>query len=430
MRKLHPNYGFNTLAVHSGTAPDPATGARTFPIYQTASYVFDDADHAASLFNLQSPGFIYSRLTNPTVAALEEKLATLEGGRGGTATSSGHAAETLALFPLMAPGMEVIVADKLYGGTINLMGKSYQKFGWKAIFADTEDPESFRRAVTDKTRAIFIENLANPGGIVADLEAIVKIANEAGVPLVVDNTLATPFLSQPFEWGADLVVHSTTKYLSGQGNAIGGVVIDSGKFPWLGNPKYPSLSAPSAEYNGLIFAETFGDLAYTMYSHSVSLRDLGCTQSPMNAWITLNGVETLPLRMERHCSNGLAVAEFLEKHQNVEWVSHAGLKSSPYYKLGKKYFPNGTGSLFAFGVKGGYESGLKLLESVELFSHVANLGDTRSLILHPASTTHRQLTEEQRIAASAGPEVVRLSVGIECAEDLIADLDQALNKLS
>ena len=430
MRKLHPNYGFNTLAVHSGTAPDPATGARTFPIYQTASYVFDDADHAASLFNLQSPGFIYSRLTNPTVAALEEKLATLEGGRGGTATSSGHAAETLALFPLMSPGMEVIVADKLYGGTINLMGKSYQKFGWKAIFADTEDPESFRRAVTDKTRAIFIENLANPGGIVADLEAIVKIANEAGVPLVVDNTLATPFLSQPLEWGADIVVHSTTKYLSGQGNAIGGVVIDSGKFPWLGNPKYPSLSAPSVEYNGLIFAETFGDLAYTMYSHAVSLRDLGCTQSPMNAWITLNGVETLPLRMERHCSNGLAVAEFLEKHQNVEWVSHAGLKSSPYYKLGKKYFPNGTGSLFAFGVKGGYESGLKLLESVELFSHVANLGDTRSLILHPASTTHRQLTEEQRIAASAGPEVVRLSVGIECAEDLIADLDQALNKLS
>ncbi|MDP6431331.1 MAG: aminotransferase class I/II-fold pyridoxal phosphate-dependent enzyme [SAR324 cluster bacterium] len=430
MRKLHPKYGFNTLAVHSGTAPDPATGARTFPIYQTASYVFDDSDHAASLFNLQSPGFIYSRLTNPTVAALEEKLATLEGGRGGTATSSGHAAETLALFPLMAPGMEVIVADKLYGGTINLMGKSYQKFGWEAIFADTEDPESFRRAVTDKTRAIFIENLANPGGIVADLEAIVKIANEAGVPLVVDNTLATPFLSQPLEWGADLVVHSTTKYLSGQGNAIGGVVIDSGKFPWLGNPKYPSLSAPSAEYNGLIFAETFGDLAYTMFSHAVSLRDLGCTQSPMNAWITLNGVETLPLRMERHCSNGLAVAEFLEKHQNVEWVSHAGLKSSPYYKLGKKYFPNGTGSLFAFGVKGGYESGLKLLESVELFSHVANLGDTRSLILHPASTTHRQLTEEQRIAASAGPEVVRLSVGIECAEDLIADLDDALNKLS
>ncbi len=429
MRKLHPNYGFNTLAVHSGTPPDPTTGARAFPIYQTAAYVFDDADHAASLYNLQAPGFIYSRLTNPTVAALEEKMATLEGGRGGTAVSSGHAAEILALFPLMAPGMEVIVADKLYGGTINLMGKSFKKFGWKAIFVDTEDPESFHRAVSDKTRAIFIENLANPGGIVADLEAIVKIANEAGVPLIVDNTLATPFLSQPLEWGADLVIHSTTKYLSGQGNAIGGVVIDSGKFPWLGNQKYPSLSGPSEEYNGLIFAETFGDLAYTMYSHAVSLRDLGCSQSPMNAWITLNGLETLPLRMERHCSNGLAVAEFLEKHQNVEWVSHAGLKSCPYYKLGKKYFPNGTGSLFAFGVKGGYESGLKLLESVELFSHVANLGDTRSLILHPASTTHRQLTKEQQISSGAGPEVVRLSVGIECADDLIADLDQALKKL-
>ena len=429
MGKLHPNYGFNTLAVHSGTPPDPATGARTFPIYQTASYVFDDADHAASLYNLQTPGFIYSRLSNPTVSALEEKLATLEGGRGGTATSSGHAAEILALFPLMMPGMEVIVADKLYGGTINLMGKTFKKFGWEAIFADTEDSESFRRAVTDKTRAIFIENLANPGGIVADLEAFVKIANEAGVPLIVDNTLATPFLSQPLNWGADIVIHSTTKYLSGQGNTIGGVVIDSGKFPWLGNPKYPSLSAPSAEYNGLIFAETFGDLAYTMYSHAVSLRDLGCTQSPMNAWITLNGVETLPLRMERHCSNGIKVAKFLEKHQKVEWVSHAGLKSCSHYKLGKKYFPNGTGSLFAFGVKGGFDSGLKLLESVELFSHVANLGDTRSLILHPASTTHRQLTEKQRIASGAGPEVVRLSVGIECVEDLIADLDQALNKL-
>ena len=429
MKQLHPEYGFNTLAVHSGTAPDPTTGARSFPIYQTTAYVFDDADHAASLFNLQEPGFIYSRLTNPTVAALEEKLATLEGGRGGTVTSSGHAAETLALFPLMAPGMEVIVADKLYGGTINLMGKSYRKFGWNAVFVDTDNPEAFRKAVTEKTRAIFIENLANPGGVVVDLEAIAKVADEAGVPLVVDNTMATPFLCQPFEWGADLVVHSTTKFLSGQGNAVGGVVIDSGKLPWLGNSKFPSLSTPSPEYNGLTFAETFGDLAYTMYSHAISLRDLGCTQSPMNAWITLNGIETLPLRMERHCSNGLAVANFLGKQANVEWVSHAGLKSSPYFELGKKYLPEGTGSVFTFGVKGGYESGLKMLESVELFSHVANIGDTRSLILHPASTTHRQLTEEQRIAAGAGPEVIRLSIGIECVEDIISDLDQALNCL-
>ena len=348
MKQLHPEYGFNTLAVHSGTAPDPTTGARSFPIYQTTAYVFDDPDHAASLFNLQEPGFIYSRLTNPTVAALEEKLATLEGGRGGTVTSSGHAAETLALFPLMSPGMEVIVADKLYGGTINLMGKSYRKFGWNAVFVDTENPEAFRKAVTEKTRAIFIENLANPGGVVVDLEAIAKVADEAGVPLVVDNTMATPYLCQPFEWGADLVVHSTTKFLSGQGNAVGGVVIDSGKFPWLGNPKFPSLSTPSPEYNGLTFAETFGDLAYTMYSHAISLRDLGCTQSPMNAWITLNGIETLPLRMERHCSNSLAVAKFLEKQANVEWVSHAGLESSPYFELGKKYLPEGTGSVFTF----------------------------------------------------------------------------------
>jgi len=429
MKKLHSQYGFNTLAVHAGTPPDPTTGARSFPIYQTSSYVFDDADHAASLFNLQAPGFIYSRLTNPTVSALEEKLATLEGGRGGTVTSSGHAAETLALFPLMSPGMEVIVANKLYGGTINLMGKSYRKFGWKAIFVDTDNPEEFRKAVSEKTRAIFIENLANPGGVVADLEAIAKVANEAGVPLIVDNTMATPFLSQPFEWGADIVVHSTTKFLSGQGNALGGVVIDSGKFPWLGNSKYPSLSEPSPEYNGLTFAETFGDLAYTMYSHAISLRDLGCSQSPMNAWITLNGIETLPLRIERHCSNALLVAQFLEKHPNVEWVSHAGLESSPYYELGKKYLPDGTGSVFTFGVKGGYESGLKMLETVELFSHVANIGDTHSLILHPASTTHRQLSKEQLITAGAGPEVVRLSIGIECAEDLIADLDQALKRL-
>ncbi len=429
MKKQQSQYGFNTLAVHAGTAPDPTTGARSFPIFQTSSYVFDDADHAASLFNLQAPGFIYSRLTNPTVSALEEKLATLEGGRGGTVTSSGHAAETLALFPLMAPGMEVIVADKLYGGTINLMGKSYRKFGWNAVFVDTDSPEGFRRAVTERTRAIFIENLANPGGVVADLEAIAKVANEAGVPMVVDNTMATPFLSQPFEWGADIVVHSTTKFLSGQGNALGGVVIDSGKFPWLGNSKYPSLSEPSPEYNGLTFAETFGDLAYTMYSHAISLRDLGCSQSPMNAWITLNGIETLPLRIERHCSNALAVAQFLEKHPSVEWVSHAGLESSPYYELGKKYLPDGTGSGFTFGVKGGYESGLKMLETVELFSHVANIGDTHSLILHPASTTHRQLSEEQLITAGAGPEVIRLSIGIECAEDLIADLDQALKRL-
>ena len=427
--KFHPNYGFNTLAVHSGTAPDPATGSRSFPIYQTTSFVFDDADHAASLFNLQAPGFIYSRLTNPTVAALEEKLATLEGGKGGTATSSGHSADTLALFPLMAPGMEVIVSDKLYGGTINLMGESYKKFGWKAVFVNPEEPDNFRKALTENTRAIFIENLANPGGIVTDIEEIAKIANIGCVPLLVDNTMATPYLCRPIEWGADIVVHSTTKFLSGQGNALGGMVIDSGKFNWLGNSKYPSLSSPSPEYNGLIFSETFGDLAYTMFSHAISLRDLGCSQSPMNAWITLNGIETLPLRMDRHCSNALSVARFLEKHSNVEWVSYAGLDSSSYYELGKKFLPKGAGSVFTFGIKGGFESGIKMLENVELFSHVANFGDSRSLILHPASTTHRQLSEEQRVSAGAGPEVIRISIGIECVEDIISDLNQALNRI-
>ncbi len=429
MKKLHPQYGFNTLAIHSGSAPDPATGARAFPIYQTSSYVFDDADHAASLFNLQAPGFIYSRLTNPTVAALEEKLATLEGGKGGTVTSSGHAAETLALFPLMAPGMEVIVSNKLYGGTINLMGKSYKKFGWKAVFVENDDPRAFRNAVTEKTRAIFVESIANPGGVIVDLEAIAEVARDAGVPLVVDNTMATPWVCRPFEWGADLVVHSTTKFLSGQGNAIGGIVIESGKFPWFGNPKFPSLSEPCPDYNGLTFAETFGDMAYTIYTHAVALRDLGCCQSPMNAWITLNGVETLPLRMDRHVSNALETARFLEPHPAVEWVSYAGLESSPYHDLALKYLDGQAGSVFTFGVKGGYESGLSLLENVELFSHVANIGDTRSLILHPASTTHRQLTKEQRQAAGAGPEVIRLSIGLECVEDLITDLDQALNRI-
>ncbi len=428
-RKLHPRYGFETLAVHSGSPPDSSTGARSFPIYQTTAYVFDDADHAASMFNLQAPGFIYSRLTNPTVAALEEKLATLEGGRGGTVASSGHAAETLALFPLMSPGMEVIVSNKLYGGTINLMGKSYRKFGWKAIFVDNDDPEAFRAALSEKTRAIFVESLANPGGVVVDLEAIAKVAQEAEVPLIVDNTMATPWVCRPFEWGADLVVHSTTKFLSGQGNAMGGIVIDSGRFPWLGNVKYPSLSEPCPDYNGLTFAETFGDLAFTLYSHAVSLRDLGCSQSPMNAWITLNGVETLPLRMERHVENAMEVARFLQGHEAVEWVSYAGLSSSPYHQLAKKYLEGKAGSVFTFGIRGGYESGLRILENVELFSHVANIGDTRSLILHPASTTHRQLNEEQLLAAGAGPEVIRLSIGLESSADLIADLGQALASL-
>ena len=418
--------GFETLAVHAGAAPDPATGARAVPIYQTTSYVFDDADHAASLFNLQLPGFIYSRLGNPTVAVLEERIAALEGGRGATATSSGHAAQILALFPLMQPGDEIIAANKLYGGSINQMGLSFKKFGWQASFVDPDDPENFRRALTERTRAVFLENLANPGGVVVDLEAVAAITREAGVPLIVDNTMATPYLARPFEWGADIVVHSTTKFLSGNGTVMGGAVVDSGTFDWFQNDKFPSLTKPAPEYHGLTFAETFGDLAYTIYGHAIGLRDLGACQSPMNAWITLYGIETLPLRIERQCRNAQQVAEFVEGHKAVEWVSYAGLPSSPYHALQQKYLPLGAGSVFTFGVKGGYDAGVAVVENVELFSHLANVGDARSLIIHPASTIHRQLTEEQLVAAGAGPEVVRISVGIETVDDLIADLDQAL----
>lgn len=418
--------GLETISVHAGTPPDPTTGARQMPIYQTSSFVFDDADHAASLFNLQLPGFIYSRLSNPTVSAMEERIAALEDGRGATATSSGHAAQILALFPLMHPGDNIVAANKLYGGSINQMGISYKKFGWDASFVNPDDSENFRRAITDKTKAIFIESLANPGGVVVDIAAVAEVANDAGIPLVVDNTMATPYLCKPFEHGADIIVHSTTKFLSGNGSSLGGCVVDSGNFDFAGRDKFPSLSEPAAEYHGLTFAETFGDLAYTMHSHAVGLRDLGACQSPFNAWITLLGIETLALRMERHCENALKVAKHLESHPMVDWVSYAGLESSKYYDLCRKYMPKGAGGVFTFGLKGGYEAGVALVERCELLSHLANIGDTRSLVLHPASTTHRQLTEEQLIAAGAGPEVIRISIGIETVDDIIADLDQAL----
>jgi O-acetylhomoserine (thiol)-lyase len=420
--------GFETLCIHAGAAPDPATGARQTPIYQTASYVFDDADHAASLFNLQLPGFLYSRISNPTVAVLEERIAALEDGRGCTATSSGHAAQILALFPLMEPGDEIVAANKLYGGSFQQMGNSYKKFGWGATFVEPDDPDNFRRAMSERTKAIFIENLANPGGVVLDVAAIAEVAHQAGVPLLVDNTLATPYLARPFEWGADIVVHSTTKFLSGNGTTIGGAVVDSGGFDWLQNDKFPALSRPNPAYHGLAFAETFGDLAYTVYGHAVGLRDLGSCQSPMNAFLTLNGIETLGLRMARHCDNAQSVAEFLEAHPAVAWASYAGLASSDYHALARRYLPKGAGSVLTFGVEGGYAAGVRLVESVELISHLANLGDSRTLILHPASTTHRQLTEAQLQAAGVGPDVLRLSVGLETAADIIADLDQALAK--
>ena len=419
-------FGFETRAVHAGASPDPATGARTTPIYQTTAYVFDDADHAASLFNLQSYGYIYSRLTNPTVSVLEERVASLEGGRGATACASGHAAQMLAFFAFMEPGDEFVASRKLYGGSITQFGRSFKKFGWNVIFVDPDDPENFRTALTPKCKAIFVESLANPGGVVTDLEAIAKIAHAAGVPLIVDNTLASPYLCRPIEWGADIVIHSTTKFLSGHGNSMGGVVVDSGKFDWSQNDKFASLSEPEPAYHGLKFHETFGDLAFTVAGHALGLRDLGAAMAPLNAFLTITGIETLALRMERHVRNAQTVAEFLAAHPAVSWVNYAGLAASPYHALAKKYLPKGAGSVFTFGVEGGYESGIKIVEHCELFSHLANLGDTRSLILHPASTTHRQLTEAQQIAAGAGPDVIRLSIGVESVADIIADLDQAL----
>ncbi len=418
--------GFETRAIHAGAPPDPATGARITPIYHTTAYVFDDVDHAASLFDLSTFGYIYSRLTNPTVAALEERIASLEDGRGATACASGHAAQLLAFFALMQPGDAFVTSNKLYGGSITQFGKTFAKFGWTAIFVDPDDPENFELALTPECKAIFIENLANPGGVVVDIEAVAGIAHAAGIPLIVDNTLATPYLCRPFEWGADIVVHSTTKFLCGHGNSMGGAVVDSGRFDWLQNDKFPGLTAPEPAYHGLRFYETFGDMALTMHTKAIGLRDLGPALSPMNAFLTLTGIETLPLRMRRHCDNALAVARFLEGHGQVDWVSYAGLESSPYRALARKYLPDGAGSVFTFGLKGGYEAGVKVVEGCELISHLANIGDTRSLILHPASTTHRQLTEDQRAAAGAGPEVVRLSVGLETVDDIIADLDRAL----
>ncbi len=428
MTANHSEFDFETLAIHAGAAPDPVTGARTTPIYQTTSYVFDDVDHAASLFNLQTFGYIYSRLTNPTVAVLEERVAALEGGRGAVAASSGHAAQLLALFTLMQPGDEFIAARNLYGGSVTQFTHSFKKFGWTCHFVDPTDPENFRQAMTPKCKAVFVESLANPGGIIVDLEAVAAIAHEAGIPLIVDNTMASPYICRPFEWGADISIHSMTKFLGGHGNSMGGIVVESGKFDWAQNDKFPSLTTPSPSYHGMVFYETFGDFAFTMNARAEGLRDLGPALSPTNAFNILQGVETLPLRMERHVSNAQAVAEFLETHPKVEWVSYAGLPSSPFHDLAKKYTPKGPGSVFTFGVKGGFEAGVRVVEACELFSHLANIGDTRSLIIHPASTTHRQLTEEQLIAAGSGPDVVRLSIGIEGEKDIIRDLDQALDQ--
>ena len=420
-------HGFSTRAVHAGAAPDQGSGALSTPITQSTAFVFKDADHAAALFGLEETGFIYSRLTNPTVSVFQDRVASLEGGVGATCTASGHSAQMLALFALMESGDDFVASNKLYGGSITQFGHTFKKFGWNVIFVDPVDPENFRRAITQKTKAVFTESLANPGGVVCDIEKISAIAHEAGVPCIVDNTLPSPALCQPFEYGADIIVHSTTKFISGHGNAMGGAVVDSGNFKWDQNDKFKSLTESCGAYHGLNFYETFGEMAYTLYCHAVGLRDLGPTMSAMNAFLSMTGAETLPLRMKKHAENALEVATWLSNHDAVEWVSYAGLKDSPFYELAQKYCPEGAGAVFTFGVKGGYEEGIKIVDRCNLLSHVANIGDTRSLIIHPASTTHRQLTEEQQIAAGAGPDVVRLSIGIEDAADIIADLDQALS---
>jgi O-acetylhomoserine (thiol)-lyase len=418
--------GFSTLSIHAGAKPDPTTGARATPIYQTTSFVFDDVDHAASLFGLQAFGNIYTRIGNPTSAVLEERVAALEGGTAGLAVASGHAAQVIVMHNLMTPGDEFVASKKLYGGSINQFNHAYKNFGWNVVWADPDDISTFEKAVTPKTRGIFIESIANPGGVITDIEAVANIARKNNVPLIVDNTLATPYLCKPLDYGADIVVHSLTKFLGGHGNSIGGMIVDGGSFNWSRDKKYPMLCEPRPEYSGIVLHETFGNFAFAIACRVLGLRDLGPALSPFNAFLILTGIETLPLRMQRHSENALAVATWLSKRPEVAWVSYPGLAGDKYNSLAKKYVPKGAGAVFTFGLKGGYDAGVKLVSNVKLFSHLANIGDTRSLIIHPASTTHRQLSDAQKVQAGAGPDVVRLSIGLEDVADIIADLEEGL----
>jgi len=420
-------HGFATKQIHAGAVADPATGARQVPIYQSTAFVFRDADHAAALFNLQEVGFIYSRLTNPTVGALGDRIAQLEGGAGAVCCSSGHAAQLMSLFPLMEPGRNVVVSTRLYGGSVTQFTHTIKRFGWGATFVDFDDLDAVKAAINDDTRAIFCESIANPGGYVTDLEAIAKVAQDAQVPLIVDNTTATPYLCNPIQYGATLVTHSLTKYLTGNGTVTGGAVVDSGAFDWTAAGKFPSLTDPEPAYHGLKFHETFGPAAFTFHSIAIGLRDLGMTMNPQGAHYTLMGIESLSLRMQKHVANAEKIAKWLEGHAAVASVTYAGLDSSPYKVRAERLCPKGAGALFTVQLKGGYDACVKFVNGLDLFSHVANLGDARSLVIHPASTTHRQLTDEQKVAAGAAPDSVRLSIGIEDAEDLMADLDQALN---
>jgi O-acetylhomoserine (thiol)-lyase len=418
--------GFDTLAIHAGAAPDPATGARITPIYQTTAYVFDDVKHAADLFALRAFGNIYTRIMNPTQAVLEAKVAALEGGTAALAVASGHAAQMIVFHAMMQPGDEFVATRQLYGGSINQFNHSFKSFGWNVKWADAEDMASIEKAITPKTKAIFCESIANPGGRITDIGAVAKIAQKAGVPLIVDNTMATPYLCRPFEHGANIVIHSLTKFMGGHGNSMGGVIVDGGNFDWSASKKYPLLSEPNDSYHGMKLHETFGGIAFAIACRVLGLRDLGPSIAPQNAFLILTGMETLSLRMDKHCANAMKVATWLSKNKHVAWVTYAGLPGDKHNALAKKYCPKGAGAVFTFGLKGGYDAGVKMVSSVKLLSHLANIGDTRSLIIHPASTTHSQLTPEQLTKAGAGPDVVRLSIGIEDADDIIADLEQAM----
>jgi O-acetylhomoserine (thiol)-lyase len=423
---MQQHYRPGTICVHGGQDVDPATRARAVPIYQTTSYLFDSVDHAASLFDLKTPGFIYTRIMNPTQGVFEQRMAMLEGGVGALAVASGQAAETLAILAIADTGDEIVSTTSLYGGTYNLFKYTFpQKFGITVHFVDPRDPDNFRRAITPKTRALYIESIGNPKLDVHDFEAIANIAHDHGIPLIVDNTIPTPVLLRPFDWGADIVVHSATKFIGGHGNSIGGVIVDSGKFNW-DNGKFPQITAPDPSYHGLSFREAFGDMAYIIKVRAQLLRDLGPAISPFNAFLFLQGLETLHLRMERHSQNALKVAQWLSEHPKVAWVNYPGLETSPYYALARKYLPKGQGAIVGFGVKGGYDAAVRVIQHVQLHSHLANIGDAKSLIIHPASTTHRQLTPEQQESTGVTPDFIRLSVGIEDVEDIIADLDQAL----
>ena len=420
-------YGFETLSLHAGQIPDPATGARAAPIYQTTSFVFDSAEHAASLFNLQTFGNVYSRISNPTVAVLEERVAALEGGRAALACATGQAAEATAILTLCSAGDHIVSASTLYGGTHTLLGVNLKKLGIDTTFVNPDEPENFRKALKPNTKLVYAETLGNPLINIVDISAIAAIAKDAGVPFLVDNTVPSPYLCRPFEHGADLVVHSATKYLGGHGTTMGGVIVESGKFPW-GNGKFPEFTTPSPGYHGVIFHETFGDFGFTMKARMEIMRTFGPTLAPLNAWLLLQGVETLGVRMDRHCANALAVAKFLQGHKQVAWVNYPGLADNKYHRLAQKYLPKGASGLLNFGVKGGAKAGEKFIEAAQFMSHLANIGDAKTLIIHPASTTHRQMSDEDQLKAGVTPDMVRMSVGIESLDDILWDIDQALTE--